>query len=104
VAAEFQRGRTSRRDQDAGRVTAGRQDHRQWRLHRFFGGYTISNTHIKIGPLASTRKGCPGLLRLETAFFATLQAASSFEQTDTTLILFDASGARLAQLVRAEED
>jgi heat shock protein HslJ len=72
--------------------------------NRFFGGYTISNTHIKIGPLASTRKGCPGLLRLETAFFATLQAASSFEQTDTTLILFDASGARLAQLVRAEED
>ena len=28
--------------------------------NRFFGGYTISGNHIKIGPLASTRKGCPG--------------------------------------------
>jgi heat shock protein HslJ len=70
--------------------------------NRFFGGYTISGNRIKIGPLASTRKGCPELLRLETAFFATLQAASSFEQTDTTLILFDAAGATLAQFVRAE--
>lgn len=70
--------------------------------NRFFGGYTVSGTHIKIGPLASTRKGCPGLIKLEAAFFATLQAATSFEQTDTTLILFDASGAKLAQFVRAE--
>ena len=71
--------------------------------NRFFGGYAISGTHIKIGPLASTRKGCPGLIRVETAFFATLQAASSFEQTDTTLILFDAAGNSLAQFVRAEQ-
>ena len=70
--------------------------------NRFFGGYSVSGHHIKIGPLASTRKGCPGLIRLETAFFATLQAATSFEQTDTTLILFDAAGTRLAQFVRAE--
>ena len=70
--------------------------------NRFFGGYTISGNHIKIGPLASTRKGCPGLIKVEAIFFATLQAASSFEQTDTTLILFDASGGRLAQFVRAE--
>jgi len=72
--------------------------------NRFFGGYRVSGTHIKIGPLASTRKGCPGLLRVETAFFATLEAARSFEQTDTTLILFDASGAKLAQFTRAEEE
>ena len=71
--------------------------------NRFFGGYTISGNHIKIGPLASTRKGCPGLIKVETTFFATLQAASSFEQTDTTLILFDAAGSKLAQFVRAEE-
>jgi len=71
--------------------------------NRFFGGYTISGHHIKIGPLASTRKGCPGLLLAEAAFFATLEAASRFEQTDTTLILFDAAGAKLAQFVRAEQ-
>jgi heat shock protein HslJ len=70
--------------------------------NRFFGGYTISGSHIKIGPLVSTRKGCPGVLRLETTFFARLQAASSFEQTDTTLVLFDAAGAKLAQFIRAE--
>ena len=69
--------------------------------NRFFGGYTVSGNHIKIGPLASTRKGCPGLIKVEATFFATLQAASSFAQTDTTLILFDASGDRLAQFVRA---
>ena len=69
--------------------------------NRFFGGYTVSGNHIKIGPLASTRKGCPGLIKVEATFFATLQAASSFAQTDTTLILFDASGDRLAQFIRA---
>ena len=69
--------------------------------NRFFGGYTVSGNRIKIGPLASTRKGCPGLLRAETALFATLQAAASFAQDDTTLTLFDASGAKLAQFVRA---
>ena len=71
--------------------------------NRFFGGYSVSGNHIKIGPLASTRKGCPGLIKLEATFFATLQAASSFAQTDTTLILFDASGDKLAQFVRAEQ-
>lgn len=71
--------------------------------NRFFGGYTISGNHIEIGPLASTRKGCPGLLLAETALFATLEAAKSFEQSDATLVLFDAFGARLAEFVRAEE-
>ena len=72
--------------------------------NRFFGVYTISGSHIKIGPLASTRKGCPGLLLAETAFFATLEAAKSFEQNETTLVLFDAAGIKLAQFARAEED
>ncbi len=70
--------------------------------NRFFGGYTISGNHIKIGPLASTRKGCPGLIELEATFFSTLQAAKSFEQDGTTLVLFDAAGTRLAQFVRTE--
>ena len=70
--------------------------------NRFFGGYSVSGNHIKIGLLASTKKGCPGLIKLEAMFFATLQAASSFEQTDTTLVLYDAAGTKLAQFVRAE--
>jgi len=72
--------------------------------NRFFGGYTISGNHIAIGPLGSTRKGCPGLLQLETSFFAMLQAAKSFEQDGTTLTLFDATGDKLAQFIRVEEE
>jgi heat shock protein HslJ len=68
--------------------------------NRFFGGYSISGNTIEIGPLASTRKGCPGLLRAETAFFATLQAAKSFTQTESTLVLFDAAGGIIAEFVR----
>jgi heat shock protein HslJ len=71
--------------------------------NRFFGGYTIDGNHIKIGPLGSTRKGCPGLTQLETSFFATLEAAKSFAQDDGTLTLFDAAGDKLAQFVRAAE-
>jgi heat shock protein HslJ len=70
--------------------------------NRFFGGYTISGDQISIGPLGSTRKGCPGITQIETSFFRTLQAAKSFTQNDTTLTLFDAAGDKLAQFVRAE--
>ena len=72
--------------------------------NRFFGGYTVSGNHIEIGPLASTRKGCPGLIGVEAAFFATLEAAKSFEQDGTTLVLFDAAGSKLAEFVRAEAE
>jgi len=44
----------------------------------------------------------PGVIELEVTFFSTLQAAKSIEQSDTTLVLFDASGTRLAQFVRTE--
>jgi heat shock protein HslJ len=71
--------------------------------NRFFGGYTISGDQISIGPLGSTRKGCPGITQIETSFFSTLQAAKSFTQDDTTLTLFDAAGGKLAQFVRAAE-
>lgn len=64
--------------------------------NHFFGGYTVTGNHIKIGPIASTRKGCPGIIGVEAAFFATLEAANRFEQDETTLVLFDAPGAKLA--------
>lgn len=71
--------------------------------NQFFGGYTVSGNHIEIGPIASTRKGCPGLIGAEATFFATLEAAKSFAQDGTTLVLFDAAGIKLAQFVRAQE-
>jgi heat shock protein HslJ len=70
--------------------------------NQFFGSYSISGNTIKIGPLVSTRKGCPGLLHAEAAFFATLEAAKSFAQDGDSLVLFDEAGAKLAQLVRAD--
>jgi heat shock protein HslJ len=70
--------------------------------NRFFGAYSVSGNTIEIGPLVSTRKGCPGLLHAETAFFATLEAAKSFAQEGDSLLLFDAAGTKLAQFVRAD--
>lgn len=69
--------------------------------NQFFGSYKITGDTIKIGPLVSTRKGCPGLLEAETAFFATLESAKSFAQDGDSLVLFDAAGAKLAQFTRA---
>ena len=52
----------------------------------------------------STRMGCPGTIRLEGTFLGVLQAASTFEQDGTKLVLFDASGTKLAQFVRSDQD
>ena len=72
--------------------------------NHFFGSYTISGDAIKIGPLMSTRMGCPGTIRLEATFLGVLQAASTFEQDGTKLVLFDAAGTKLAQFVRSDQD
>ena len=70
--------------------------------NRFFGGYTVSGNSIKIGPLASTRKGCPDTLNLEIEFFKALQGAETFEQTDAALVLIGPDGAKLAELVHTD--
>ena len=71
--------------------------------NRFFGGYTVSGDSIKIGPLASTRKGCPDTLNLEVEFFSALQSAETFKQDDNGLVLFGPGGANLAELVHTEK-
>jgi heat shock protein HslJ len=70
--------------------------------NQFFGGYSVAGNLIDIGPIASTRKGCPGIIGVEAAFFATLEAAKKFEQQGDTLVLFDAAGLKLAEFVRAD--
>ena len=70
--------------------------------NRFFGPYAISGNTIKIGPIASTRKGCPGITHVEMAFFAALEAAKTFEREGDTLVLFDASGVEVAEFVEAD--
>jgi heat shock protein HslJ len=68
--------------------------------NQFFGGYTVSGDHIKIGPIASTRKGCPGIIGTEAAFFAMLESAKSFEEHDGMLVLYDVTGAKVLELAR----
>jgi heat shock protein HslJ len=68
--------------------------------NQFFGAYAISGNTINIGPIASTRKGCPGIIGGEAAFFAPLEIAKSFTQEGGTLVLFDATGAKIAEFDR----
>ncbi len=68
----------------------------------FHGAYSTAGNQIEIGPIAATRKGCPGLIESETAFFAALRAAKSFTQDGDTLILFDADGSKLAEFLRSD--
>ena len=70
--------------------------------NRLFGGYTVSGDSIKIGPLASTRKGCPDTLNLEVEFFKALQEAVTFEQTEEALVLFGPGGDKLAELIHTD--
>jgi heat shock protein HslJ len=69
--------------------------------NQFFGGYTVAGNLIDIGPIASTRKGCPGIIGIEAAFFAMLESAKTFEEQDGKLILYDVTGAKVLELDRA---
>ena len=70
--------------------------------NQFFGAYTVSGNLIKIGPIASTRKGCPGLIGVEAAFFAMLESAKTFEEQGGMLVLYDVTGAKVLELARAD--
>lgn len=80
--------------QDDGRVTGNGG------CNRFFGGYTVEDGTIRIGPIAATKMGCPGKYELETSFLAALQAATAYELDGTKLVLFGARGEELARLVK----
>ena len=59
--------------------------------NRFTGGYTVKkNGTLKIGPLASTMMFCEGKMDAEQAFLTKLQAAVSYQATDTRLKVFTA--------------
>jgi polar amino acid transport system substrate-binding protein len=57
--------------------------------------YLVDGASIQISNMVSGRKNCPqtaGLMEQEGAYFALLPTASTFQQTDTQLILGNASG------------
>jgi heat shock protein HslJ len=70
--------------------------------NHFFSVYTITGNSIQIGPILSTKKGCPGKFELETAFFSALQAARTYQRDDHMLVLFDESGQELARFVETD--
>ncbi len=74
--------------------------------NRFFGSYEIGdNKVITIGPLASTRKACPGsIMNTEARFFQDLEAAKQYRFDHLSLKLFDQSGNLLTNLIRRDWD
>lgn len=73
--------------------------------NHFTGKYTFEDGVLKIGPLASTRMACPPeVMQRETEFAAILESAQSAETSAKTLVLSDADGTVLAELVRRDPD
>ncbi|MGQ0455582.1 MAG: META domain-containing protein [Hyphomicrobium sp.] len=68
--------------------------------NRIAGPAVISGGDVKFGPLIATRMFCDGKMETEEAFIAPLEAAKSFDLSEGTLTLKDASGAAVAVLVR----
>ena len=70
--------------------------------NRFFGPYSIDGDTISIGPLGRTLAFCPDQA-IEDIYLTALQAATTVEAGDGSLVLTNASGARLtfAELVPA---
>lgn len=73
--------------------------------NRFFGQYEISGNKIKMGPVGSTRVGCPQpVMDLERAFFAALGTAKTFRRDKAGLMLFDAKGNERVELIQTDWD
>jgi len=70
--------------------------------NHFFSVYATDGNTIKIGPIASTKKGCPGKYELETSFFSVLESAKTYELHETTLVLFNGYGQPIAELIKTD--
>ncbi len=70
--------------------------------NQFNGPYTVDGQNVTIGPLASTRAACPdeALQQQETAYFAALEMATTFQVTGDRLDLFRDGGTYAATFER----
>lgn len=69
--------------------------------NNFQGSADLKGNDVKIGPLAATRKMCPGaLMDQETKFFKALEKAARFEFDGIFLRMFDASGKAILRATR----
>ncbi len=71
----------------------------------FFGSYEQDGAKLTIGPLAATRKACPGEIgEKEWTFLRMLEATREVDATHLKLILKDANGETLGVLHRRDWD
>jgi len=67
--------------------------------NRFSGAVTFSGGSMKIGPLMTTRRGCPSaVMEQETRFLRALEASRSYRRAEGALELLDESGAVVLRL------
>ena len=73
--------------------------------NRFTGGYSHKDGELKIGPLASTMMACPPeFMKKERELARILENARVAEPSAAKLVLKDADGKVLAELVRRDPD
>jgi len=63
--------------------------------NNYFGGYQLVGDNISFGPLASTEMFCmdpPGVMEQESAYLSALGESATYEVTDESLIIANASG------------
>jgi heat shock protein HslJ len=73
--------------------------------NRFFGIYRLDGGRMHIGPLASTRKACPGpVMHRESGLLGALSRAKGFTRDRIDLTLRDASGNVIARFRQTDAD
>jgi heat shock protein HslJ len=73
--------------------------------NNFFGSYTQEGAKLTFGPLASTKKACPGgLMQAETLFLKSIQSARWFEASHLAIVFMDDDGNTILRLQRRDWD
>jgi len=73
--------------------------------NRFFGSYEEDGDTLKIGPLGTTRMACiPDMMATEKRFLDALGKAAAFNRQGIHLVISDADGAVVLELVQRDWD
>jgi heat shock protein HslJ len=60
--------------------------------NRYTGPYTLSGSQLTFGPAISTKMACAQGMDVETAYLSMLPNVTSYQATDSSLVLMGASG------------
>jgi len=73
--------------------------------NRLMAEYQAQDGVIFVGPVAATRRACPGdVMRLESAFAHALEQARGYRRQQTELVIFDAGGQPILELRQTDWD